>query len=76
MPELAVEDGAFADATFGQVLNMTNSMDFTEVYADPRSGIRTYGAVLGWTGKVEGIQYPESLYKYLVTLKIDSYNFV
>jgi len=71
VPELKVKDGAFANATFGQVLNMTNSMDFTEDYADPRSGIRTYGAVLGWTPKVEGIEYPASLYEYLVTLKAD-----
>jgi len=39
VPELKTKDGAFADATFGQVLDMTNSMDFTEVYDDPRSGI-------------------------------------
>ena len=71
VPELKTENGAFASATFGQVLDMTNSMDFTEDYADPRSGIRTYGAVLGWTAKVEGVNYPESLYKYLVTLKVD-----
>jgi len=71
VPELKVKDGAFANATFGQVLNMTNSMDFTEDYADPRSGIRIYGAVLGWTPKVEGIEYPPSLYDYLKTLKAD-----
>ncbi len=70
VPELK-KAGAFADATFGQVLDMTNSMDFTEDYADPKSGIRTYGAVLGWTAKVEGVKYPDSLYDYLQTLKID-----
>ncbi len=70
VPELK-KASAFADATFGQVLDMTNSIDFTEDYADPRSGIRTYGAVLGWTAKVEGVEYPNSLYEYLVTLKID-----
>lgn len=70
VPELK-QAGAFADATFGQVLDMTNSMDFTEDYADPRSGIRTYGAVLGWTEKVEGVTYPDSLYAYLVTLQKD-----
>lgn len=70
VPELK-EASAFADATFGQVLDMTNSMDFAEDYADPRSGIRTYGAVLGWTEKVEGVEYPNSLYEYLVTLNID-----
>jgi len=67
VPELK-KASAFDGATFGQVLDMTNSMDFTEDYADPRSGIRTYGAVLGWTAKVEGVKYPDSLYKYLVTL--------
>jgi CubicO group peptidase (beta-lactamase class C family) len=71
VPELKVPEGAFNGATFGQVLDMTNSMDFTEDYADPRSGIRTYGAVLGWTAKVPDVEYPDSLYKYLVTLKID-----
>jgi CubicO group peptidase (beta-lactamase class C family) len=71
VPELKTKDGAFAGATFGQVLDMTNSMEFTEDYANPRSGIRTYGAVLGWTAKVEGVEYPPSLYQYLVTLKTD-----
>lgn len=71
VPELAVKDGAFANATFGQVLNMTNSMDFSEVYDDPKSGIMTYVAVLGWKPKLESVQYPDSLYEYLVTLKTD-----
>jgi len=71
VPELKVEDGAFADATFGQVLDMTNSMDFTEVYSDPRSGIMTYAAVLGWKQKLPDVKYPNSLYEYLVTLKTD-----
>jgi len=70
VPELK-KAGAFANATFGEVLDMTNSMDFTEDYADPRSGIRTYGAVLGWTAKVDGVNYQNSLYEYLVTLGID-----
>ncbi|MDN2480843.1 serine hydrolase domain-containing protein [Vibrio agarivorans] len=70
IPELKNASG-FEGATVGQVLDMTNSMDFTEVYSDPTSGIRTYGAVLGWTGKVDGVDYPESLYDYLGTLDID-----
>ena len=70
VPELE-EAGAFADATFGQVLDMTNSMEFTEDYADPMSGIRRYGAVLGWTDPVPGIEYEDNLYDYLVTLAID-----
>ncbi|WP_428818335.1 serine hydrolase domain-containing protein [Microbulbifer sp. MCCC 1A16149] len=71
VPELNVTDGAFANATFGQVLDMTNSMDFSEVYDDPRSGIMTYAAVLGWVPKLEDVEYPDSLYEYLVTLKTD-----
>lgn len=71
VPELK-QAGAFAEATFGQVLDMTNSMNFTEDYADPRSGIRTYGATLGWTEPVEGVEYKDSLYEYLMTLDIDT----
>ena len=70
VPELG-KASAFADATFGQVLDMTNSMDFTEDYADPRSGIRRYGAVVGWTAREPDIQYEASLYDFLVTLPID-----
>jgi len=71
VPEFKTEDGAFANATFGQVLDMTNSMDFTEVYDDPNSGIMTYVSVLGWKPKQPGREYPDSLYDYLVTLKAD-----
>lgn len=70
VPELAEASG-FAGATVGQVLDMTNSMDFTEHYADPNSGIRTYAAVLGWNEKAAGVEYPNSLYDYLATLQID-----
>lgn len=71
VPELKQASG-FNGATVAHVLNMTNSMDFTEHYADPESGIRTYGAVLGWTPKVEGVVYPDNLYRYLQTLEIDT----
>lgn len=70
VPEL-LKSSAFSDATFGQVLDMTNSMNFTEVYSDPMSGIRRYGAVLGWTEPVEGIEYENNLYEYLATLQKD-----
>ncbi|GLP95440.1 serine hydrolase domain-containing protein [Paraferrimonas sedimenticola] len=68
VPELK-SASAFGDATVGQVLDMTNSMDFREDYADPSSGIRTYGAVLGWTEKLQGVDYPTNLYAYLQTLQ-------
>jgi CubicO group peptidase (beta-lactamase class C family) len=70
VPELK-KASAFADATFEQVLDMTNSMTFTEDYADPTSGIRQYGGTLGWTEKVEGVEYADNLYGFLVTLEID-----
>ncbi|GLS85023.1 serine hydrolase domain-containing protein [Paraferrimonas haliotis] len=70
IPELR-NSSAFGSATVGQVLDMTNSMDFREDYADPTSGIRTYGAVLGWTEKMEGVDYPTSLYSYLPTLNAE-----
>lgn len=70
VPELK-KSTAFADATLGQVLDMTNSMKFVEHYHDPRSGIRRYGAVLGWTPKVPSIEYEDNLYDFLITLEID-----
>ena len=63
--------GGFAGASFGQVLDMTNSMAFTEDYADPESGVRRYGATLGWTDPLPGVEYEDSLYDYLATLDID-----
>jgi hypothetical protein len=50
------------------VLNVTDSMKPTQVYDDPKSGIMTYVAELGWKPKLEGVEYPDSLYDYLVTL--------
>lgn len=70
VPELEVA-GAFSDATFGQVLDMTNSMDFDEVYSDPASAIRRYGVVLGLMDPVEGQTYAGSIYEYLQTLQKD-----
>ena len=70
VPELGAS-GAFGEATFGQVLDMTNSMDFSEDYADPDSGIRQYSVVLGLMEPVAGRQYAESIYDYLVTLPKD-----
>jgi CubicO group peptidase (beta-lactamase class C family) len=70
VPELKTS-GAFKDATLGQVLDMTNSMDFSEVYADPESGIRHYGVVLGLMEPVAGITYAGSIYEYLPTLPKD-----
>ena len=71
IPELKQSD-AFKGATFGQVLDMTNSLDFTEDYADPESGIVHYAIVLGLMPPVEGRTYANSIYEYLPTLKSDA----
>ncbi|MGV1089382.1 MAG: serine hydrolase domain-containing protein, partial [Mycobacterium sp.] len=69
VPELA-SASAFVGATIGQVLDMVNSMDFNEDYADPTSSIWRYGAALGWIEAPAGTA-ADSLYDFLVTLPID-----
>ncbi len=59
---------AFAGATVGQVLNMVNSMDFSEDYADLESGIARYALALGWL-EIPGLTAPDSLYDFLATLQ-------
>ncbi len=69
VPELAAAS-AFAEATIGEVLDMTNSMDFSEDYADPTSGIARYGRVLGWLDAEPGDD-AAGLYDFLATLQKD-----
>ena len=61
---------AFAEATVGQVMDMVNSMDFSEDYADPDSGIAQYGMALGLL-EVPGATAPDGLYDFLATLQKD-----
>ncbi|MEQ6899667.1 serine hydrolase [Nocardioides sp. YIM 152588] len=70
VPELAGAT-AFADATFGHVLDMVNSMAFDEDYADPASGIIRYGQALGWLESPAGGPPADSLYDFLATLEKD-----
>jgi len=70
VPELKASS-AFGDATFGQVLDMVNAMDFSEDYADPESGIVQYATTLGFMEPVEGKTYADSIAEYLVTLPKD-----
>ncbi|TCL00307.1 hypothetical protein BXY66_2948 [Shimia isoporae] len=70
IPELGVS-GAFGDATFGEVLDMTNSMNFTEDYADPNSGIQEYGRVLGMLPSTDANRPANTIYEYLPTLDND-----
>ena len=69
IPEL---DGAsaFAGATVGQVLDMVNSMDFSEDYADLSSGVARYGLALGLL-EIPGVSAPDSIYDFLATLQKD-----
>ncbi len=69
IPELAGAS-AFSEATVGQVLDMTNSMDFNEDYADPNSSIWRYGMALGWLESPAGA-VADSLYDFLKTLQKD-----
>ncbi len=69
LPELAGAS-AFAGATVGQVMDMVNSMAFSEDYADPNSGISAYAAALGWLDSPTG-ESVGSLYDFLATLSID-----
>lgn len=69
LPELAGAS-AFAGATVGQVMDMVNSMDFSEDYADPTSGIWDYGRALGWLDPAPGAAVHD-LYGFLATLRKD-----
>jgi len=70
IPEL-LNEGAFDGSTFQQVLDMTNSMHFSEDYADKYSEIVEYAKVLGFIAAEPGADLPASIYEYLATLKKD-----
>lgn len=68
LPELA--GSAFGDATVQQVLDMTNSISFSEVYDDPDSEITRYGHIFNVVPRPEtGYAGPVSIYDYLPTLQ-------
>lgn len=69
VPELGGAS-AFATASVGQVLDMVNSMDFNEDYADPDSDIQRYVWALGWMDAPPGSD-AGNLYQYLQTLRKD-----
>ena len=71
VPELKTSS-AFADASFRQVQDMTNSMDFSEVYADPNSGIVQYAKVLGFIEAPAEEIVADSIYGYLAMLPRDN----
>jgi len=69
VPELAAAS-AFSTASIGQVLDMVNSMDFDENYADPDSDIRRYAWALGWMDAPPG-SHVGNLYDFLQSLATD-----
>lgn len=65
--------GAFGgDATFRHALDMTASMDFSEDYADPNSGIQQYGRVLGLLEASAEERVANTIYEYLPMLPKDA----
>lgn len=69
VPELAGAS-AFSGATIGQVLDMVNSMAFSEDYADLDSDIAHYAMALGWFDAPAGA-VADTLYEFLATLGKD-----
>ncbi|WP_428526089.1 serine hydrolase domain-containing protein [Roseibium sp.] len=70
VPELEAA-GAFSGATFSHVEDMTASLDFSEDYADPNSGITQYSKVLGLREAPPEEIPADSIYAYLATLPKD-----
>ena len=69
VPELAAAS-AFATASIGQVLDMVNSMEFSEDYADPESDIQRYVWALGWMDAPPGSSVG-NLYDFLQSLSMN-----
>lgn len=67
IPELA--DSAFADATVGQVLDMTTGLEYTEVYTDPESPAFDFVRAGGMLPRPAGYAGPKTSYDFLKTLK-------
>lgn len=67
IPELG--DSAFADATVGQVLDMTTALAYTEVYTDPNSDAFAFVRAGGMMPRQAGYDGPTTTYDYLKTLK-------
>jgi CubicO group peptidase (beta-lactamase class C family) len=66
IPELA--GSAFADATIGQVLDMTTGLAYTEVYTDPNSDAFAFVRAAGMIPRPAGYDGPETTWDYLKTL--------
>jgi CubicO group peptidase (beta-lactamase class C family) len=67
LPEL--RDSAFGDATVQQVLDMTNSLEFSEDYADPAAAIWKWGYIFGTLTPSADHRGITSIFEYLPTLR-------
>jgi CubicO group peptidase (beta-lactamase class C family) len=67
LPEL--RGSAFGDATVQQVLDMTNSLEFSEDYTDPAAGVRTYSYIFGNLTAPPDYRGATSIFEYLSTLR-------
>lgn len=67
IPELV--SSGFADATLGQVMDMTTAIDFSEEYTDPNSGIGAMSNALGLTPRAPGYAGPTDVYAFLPTIR-------
>jgi len=67
IPELA--DSAWAGATVRQVLDMTDGVQFTEIYNDPSSDIYRYVGAMGWAPQLRQPGSQEGILAMLPTLK-------
>lgn len=67
LPELA--GSAFADATVGQVLDMTTGLAYTEVYTDPNSDAFAFVRAGGMLPRPAGYDGPLTSYDYLKTVR-------
>ena len=67
VPELA--NSAFADATIRQVLDMTTSLKFSEVYADPKAEIWNFARAAGLFPRPAGYAGPATSYEFLKSME-------
>ena len=67
VPELA--GSAWEDTTVQQVMDMTGSVRFREVYTDPSTEIFIYNYASGMLPRPPGYTGPKTIYEFLKTLK-------
>ncbi|GAL17496.1 6-aminohexanoate-dimer hydrolase [Vibrio maritimus] len=62
---------AFGMATVGQVLDMTNNLNYSESYEDPNAEVFKHAKTVGLTPKEEGYNGPKTIHQFLAELQKD-----